>query len=76
MPAKEHFCVESLSWKGRNLAREIELLRLSDSGAKSAVGAFTKLAQAAIPKMLASRRVAAGLMPRIALRGKEGVKLQ
>jgi len=40
--------------KGKKLALEIGLLRLSDSGAKSAVGAFTRLAQAAIPKMIAS----------------------
>jgi hypothetical protein len=35
-----------------------------------------KLAQAAIPKMLASSASRPPLMPRIALRGKEGVKLQ
>src|SRR6267142_3443866 len=38
--------------KGKNLALEIGLLRLIDSGANSAVEEFTKLARAAIPKII------------------------
>jgi LysR family cyn operon transcriptional activator len=40
--------------KGKNLALEIGLLRLSDSGANSAVAEFTKLACAAVPKIVRS----------------------
>ena len=50
MPQEQLLYVESLSWKGRNLALEIKLLRLSDSGAKGAVGAFPTLAQTVIRK--------------------------
>jgi hypothetical protein len=38
--------------KGRNLALEIGLLRLIDSGENNAVDEFTKLARAAVPKIL------------------------
>ncbi|PYK39680.1 MAG: hypothetical protein DME49_03115 [Verrucomicrobia bacterium] len=51
---KEGSKLKAIRIQGRNLALEIGLLRLSDSGAKSAVGAFARLAQAAIPKMIAS----------------------
>ena len=51
---REGLKLKAIRLHGRNLALEIGLLRLSDSGAKSAVGAFTRLAQAAIPKMIAS----------------------
>ncbi|PYK93089.1 MAG: hypothetical protein DME36_10800 [Verrucomicrobia bacterium] len=51
---KEGSKLKAIRLQGRNLALEIGLLRLSDSGAKSAVGAFARLAQAAIPKMIAS----------------------
>src|SRR5438309_276339 len=51
---KEGSKLKAIRLQGRNLALEIGLLRLSDSGAKSAVADFTHLAQAAIPKMIAS----------------------
>ena len=38
--------------RGKNLALEIGLLRLIDSAANSAVGAFTKLARAVVPKIV------------------------
>jgi LysR family cyn operon transcriptional activator len=38
--------------KGRNLALEIGLLHLIDSGTNNAVDEFTKLARAAVPKMI------------------------
>lgn len=38
--------------KGKNLALEIGLLRLIDSGANSAVEEFTKLARVAVPKIV------------------------
>ena len=38
--------------KGKNLALEIGLLRLIDSGTNNAVDEFTKLARAAVPKMI------------------------
>ncbi len=38
--------------KGKNLALEIGLLRLIDSGANSAVDEFTKLARSAVPKIV------------------------
>ncbi len=38
--------------KGKNLALEIGLLRLIDSGSNNAVDEFTKLARAAVPKMI------------------------
>src|SRR5438132_1486459 len=51
---KEGSKLKAIRLQGRNLALEIGLLRLSDSGPKSVVGAFARLAQAAIPKMIAS----------------------
>ncbi len=41
--------------KGKNLALEIGLLRLIDSGANSAVSEFTELARTAVPKIIKSR---------------------
>ena len=38
--------------KGKNLALEIGLLRLIDSGTNNAVDEFTKLARAVVPKMI------------------------
>ncbi len=38
--------------KGKNLALEIGVLRLIDSGSNSAVEEFTKLARAAVPRMI------------------------
>ena len=38
--------------KGKNLALEIGLLRLIDSGTNNAVDEFTKLAGAVVPKMI------------------------
>ena len=40
--------------KGKNLALEIGLLRLIDSGANSAVEEFTKLARVAVPRIIRS----------------------
>ncbi len=44
--------LKAIRLQGKNLALEIGLLRLIGSGANSAVGAFTKLAQTAVPKMI------------------------
>jgi hypothetical protein len=44
--------LKAIRLQGKNLALEIGLLRLIDSGANSAVGAFTDLAKAAVPKMI------------------------
>jgi hypothetical protein len=42
--------------KGKNLAIQIGLLRLIDSGASSAVHEFTKLARATVPLMIRKQR--------------------
>jgi LysR family cyn operon transcriptional activator len=44
--------LKAIRLQGKNLGLEIGLLWLSDSPASSAVGAFTKLAQTAVPKMI------------------------
>lgn len=44
--------LKAIRLEGKDLALEIGLLRLIDSGTTSAVGAFTELAQAAVPKIL------------------------
>jgi LysR family transcriptional regulator, cyn operon transcriptional activator len=49
---KESLKLKAIRLQGKNLALEIGLLRLIDSGANSAVGAFTDLAKAAVPKMI------------------------
>lgn len=49
---KESLKLKALRLQGKNLALEIGLLRLIDSGANRVVGAFTELAQAAVPKMI------------------------
>lgn len=51
---REALQLKAIRLEGKNLALEIGLLRLSDSGANSAVSAFTSLAKAAVPKMLAA----------------------
>ncbi len=48
--------LKAIRLEGQNLAVEIGLLRLIDSEANSAVGAFTSLAKNAVPKMI--KRVA------------------
>ena len=45
----------AIQMKGKNLALEIGLLRLIDSGANSAVSEFTKLARSAVPKIIKNR---------------------
>ena len=44
----------SIRLKGKNLALEIGLLRLIDSGANSAVEEFTRLARVAVPRIIRS----------------------
>jgi LysR family cyn operon transcriptional activator len=46
--------LKAIRLHGKNLVVEIGLLRLRDSGGNSAVAAFTKLARAAVPKMIRS----------------------
>ena len=46
--------------KGRDLAIEIGLLRLIDSGASSAVQEFTKLARSTVPVMIRKQKVQRG----------------
>ena len=46
--------------KGKNLAIEIGLLRLIDSGTSSAVQEFTKLARSTVPLMIRKQRVQRG----------------
>ena len=48
---REGLKLKAIRLEGKNLALEIGLLRLIDSGANSAVAAFTDLAKAAVPKM-------------------------
>ncbi len=45
----------SIRLKGKNLALEIGLLRLIDSGANTAVSEFTKLVRAAVPRIIRNR---------------------
>jgi len=49
---KEGVKLKAIRLQGKNLALEIGLLRLIDSGANRVVGAFTELAKAAVPKMI------------------------
>jgi LysR family transcriptional regulator, cyn operon transcriptional activator len=49
---KESLKLKAIRLQGKNLALEIGLLRLIDSGANRVVGAFTELAKATVPKMI------------------------
>jgi len=49
---REGLKLKAIPLQGKNLAVEIGLLRLIDSEAKSAVGAFTNLVKATVPKMI------------------------
>ncbi len=49
---REPLQLKAIRLKGKNLALEIGLLRLSDSENNSAVGAFTRIAQAVVPKLV------------------------
>ena len=49
---REGLKLKAIRLEGKKLDLEIGLLRLKDSGANSAVGAFTILAQAIVPKLL------------------------
>ena len=49
---KEGLQLKAIRLQGKNLALEIGLLRLIDSGANRVVAAFTELAQATVPKMI------------------------
>ena len=49
---REGLKLKAVRLQGKNLGLEIGLLRLSDSAANSAVGAFTTLAKAEVPKMI------------------------
>jgi LysR family cyn operon transcriptional activator len=51
---RETLKLKAISLQGRNLGVEIGLLRLSDSAANSAVGAFTSLVKATVPKLVKS----------------------
>jgi LysR family transcriptional regulator, cyn operon transcriptional activator len=48
--------VKAIRLQGKKLGLDIGLLRLRDSGANSAVAAFTNLARAAVPKMIRKMR--------------------
>jgi LysR family transcriptional regulator, cyn operon transcriptional activator len=48
--------VKAIRLQGKKLGLDIGLLRLRDSGANSAVAAFTSLARAAVPKMIRKMR--------------------
>jgi LysR family cyn operon transcriptional activator len=49
---REGLNLKAIPLRGKNLGLEIGLLRLSDSAANSAVGAFTALAKAEVPKLI------------------------
>lgn len=49
---RESLKLKAIRLQGKNLALEIGLLRLMDSEANSAVGAFTNLVKAVVPKMI------------------------
>jgi hypothetical protein len=49
---REGLKLKAIPLRGKNLGLEIGLLRLSDSAANSAVGAFTALAKAEVPKLI------------------------
>jgi LysR family cyn operon transcriptional activator len=48
--------LKAIRLQGKKLGLDIGLLRLGDSGANSAVAAFTSLARAAVPKMIRKMR--------------------
>ncbi|MEP6698414.1 MAG: LysR substrate-binding domain-containing protein [Verrucomicrobiota bacterium] len=50
---REALKLKAIPLHGKKLALEIGLLRLRDSGANSAVGAFTSLAKTEVPKLIA-----------------------
>jgi LysR family cyn operon transcriptional activator len=52
---REGLKLKAIRLEGKKLGLEIGLLRLSDSGANSAVGAFTSLAKVLVPKLIAKR---------------------
>jgi len=49
---RESLKLKAIRLQGKKLGLDIGLLRLSDSGANSAVAAFTSLAKATVPKMI------------------------
>jgi LysR family cyn operon transcriptional activator len=49
---RESLKLKAIRVQGKKLGLDIGLLRLSDSGANSAVAAFTSLAKATVPKMI------------------------
>ena len=49
---REALKLKAIPLQGKKLSLEIGLLRLSDSGSNSAVGAFTTLAKAEVPKLI------------------------
>jgi LysR family cyn operon transcriptional activator len=49
---REALKLKAIRLQGKKLSLEIGLLRLSDSGANSAVSAFTSLAKAEVPKLI------------------------
>ena len=53
---RESLKLKAIRLQGKRLSLKIGLLRLSDSGVNSAVGAFTSLAQATVPKMIRNSR--------------------
>jgi LysR family transcriptional regulator, cyn operon transcriptional activator len=55
---REGLKLKAIQLLGKNLGVEIGLLRLGDSPRNSAVGAFTRLAKAAVPKLIKNRREA------------------
>jgi LysR family cyn operon transcriptional activator len=53
---REGLRLKTVRLRGKHLGVEIGLLRLSDSASSSAVGAFTRLARSAVPKMIRNHR--------------------
>ena len=49
---REGLKLKAIPLRGKKLGLEIGLLRLSDSAANTAVGAFTSLAKVAVPKLI------------------------
>ncbi len=49
---RESLKLKAIALQGKHLSVDIGLLRLSDSGNSSTVGAFTALAKVAVPKMI------------------------
>ena len=52
---REGLKLKAIRLEGKKLGLEIGLLRLGDSGAHSAVGAFTALAKTLVPKLIAKK---------------------